>query len=231
MEFYTYTYIDPERHVPIYVGKGHGGRAFDHLRSKKNKRFANRLKTLSRKGLEPSIEIHPALSEDAAFDEEKRLIKVYGRRDMGTGTLYNLTDGGEGACGHVKSPETLEKLAASVKASYTPALRELRRQQFTGQVFSDSARQKMSEAKLGTKRSAESKAKQGRSISGENHHAAKTWQLQSPDGELFTTKSISAFCQQHGLAYSALRNRARDKSKVPIGRGPSEGWIVISSKI
>lgn len=41
---------------------------------------------------------------------EKELIKFYGRRDLGTGTLCNLTDGGEGgSLGIIQSEETREK--------------------------------------------------------------------------------------------------------------------------
>lgn len=37
--------------------------------------------------------------EDACF-EEKRLIKLHGRKCLGTGTLCNITDGGEGVNGY-----------------------------------------------------------------------------------------------------------------------------------
>ena len=48
-------------------------------------------------------------TEAEAFDEEKRLIALYGRKDLGMGPLCNLTDGGEGA---KQSPESIEKRAA-----------------------------------------------------------------------------------------------------------------------
>ena len=48
-----------------------------------------------------------------ACDMEKYLIKYYGRRDLGTGSLLNMTDGGEG----IKSPseETRAKMSAAKK--------------------------------------------------------------------------------------------------------------------
>ncbi len=51
------------------------------------------------------------LSEPDAHAEEKRLIAQYGRIDNGTGCLRNLTDGGEGQCGAICSPNTREKLS------------------------------------------------------------------------------------------------------------------------
>src|SRR5262249_9863732 len=50
--------------------------------------------------LEPPVKIVSRFdTEAAAFRYEKTLILKYGRRDLGTGTLCNLTDGGEGAAG------------------------------------------------------------------------------------------------------------------------------------
>jgi hypothetical protein len=50
--------------------------------------------------LEPIVEIvHRFPTENEAFEKEKELIKEYGRRDLGTGTLCNLTDGGDGVRG------------------------------------------------------------------------------------------------------------------------------------
>jgi len=42
-------------------------------------------------------------NEKEAFTKEVELIQLYGRRDLNTGTLFNRTDGGEGASGYIKS--------------------------------------------------------------------------------------------------------------------------------
>lgn len=83
MNFYTYLWLR-EDGSPYYVGKGQGNRAYVWHR---------------RIGHAPSKEhilIHFYPSESASFEAEKFLIKLYGRKDLGTGTLLNKSDGGAG---------------------------------------------------------------------------------------------------------------------------------------
>jgi hypothetical protein len=49
-------------------------------------------------------------NENEAFNKEKELIKLYGRRDLKTGSLTNLTAGGDGGAGRVWAKESLEKI-------------------------------------------------------------------------------------------------------------------------
>jgi hypothetical protein len=48
---------------------------------------------------------------DEAFIKESEYISKYGRKDLGTGTLRNLSNGGEGNSGHKHSLETRKKLS------------------------------------------------------------------------------------------------------------------------
>ena len=79
--FYTYMWLR-EDGTPYYVGKGSGDRACAW-----HKRMGN-----APKG---RVVVYIALDEDEAFEMEKLLIWYYGRKDLGTGCLRNLSDGGE----------------------------------------------------------------------------------------------------------------------------------------
>ncbi len=118
--FYTYVYKDPrptKNMQVVYAGKGQGRRAWMHWEKqvKHNPGFGNLLAVLRREGLEPVIEItREGMDEAEAFFEEIRLIALYGRRDLKTGTLLNLTDGGEGFGGIVRTPEWAARISAAL---------------------------------------------------------------------------------------------------------------------
>jgi len=96
-KFYTYIYYDPSRNnEPIYVGKGHGTRAWQHLTRRKRHPFIQRLQFMKRNNIKPVIGLYSGLDEEFSFLIEVELIAKFGRKDTGLGTLLNLTDGGEG---------------------------------------------------------------------------------------------------------------------------------------
>lgn len=108
--FYVYVYRDPrpsKNNQPVYVGKGQGDRDVSHwLRGSHNKPFQDFMSHLRQKGLEPACQrVFETLIEKEAFAKEVELIALYGRRNTGAGTLFNLTDGGEGASGAVRTEE------------------------------------------------------------------------------------------------------------------------------
>jgi hypothetical protein len=83
-EFYTYLWLRADA-TPYYVGKGKDNRAFSGQHSVPPPCRAR-------------ILIQFWSSEQEAFDMEKFYIRLFGRKDNGTGILCNQTDGGEG-CG------------------------------------------------------------------------------------------------------------------------------------
>ena len=97
-QFYTYLWLRDDG-TPYYVGKGSGKRAYQsqgHLtRRPKDRR---------------NIQIFSHETEDAAFADEKRLIKWFGRKDLGLGCLHNFTDGGDD--GYRRGPWSNERRLA-----------------------------------------------------------------------------------------------------------------------
>lgn len=92
--YYVYLYLRKEG-TPYYVGKGCGVRAF-------------------RKGCSANIKIVAIhLTEHEAFILEKTLIAIYGRKDIGTGILRNMTDGGEGTSGWIPTSDNKRNISIS----------------------------------------------------------------------------------------------------------------------
>ena len=98
-KYYVYQYSDPEDPGKVvYVGKGCGRRAWEHLGAAENIQLFDWLRKLQQMGsnVEPQI-VANNLSQLEALSLEKKLIKRYGRIDLCAGTLFNRSSGGPGA--------------------------------------------------------------------------------------------------------------------------------------
>lgn len=104
MDFYVYVYIDPNTNVPFYVGKGKNGRYWDHINyarrnpePEQGKHFINKIRKMLASGIAPVVEKrYEAMDELTAYTTERQLITEIGRKDLGTGPILNLTEGGTG---------------------------------------------------------------------------------------------------------------------------------------
>lgn len=145
-KFYAYILRDPRCMTPFYVGKGTGFRVRRHLgMGGHSKAVASKVNKLRKEGCEPHVEVVAAIDEGHAFFLESCLIQTIGRRDLKTGPLMNLTDGGEGMSGWICSDEQRAKLKArhenpSYKAKLLAA--------HLGAKRSDETRRKQSEKAL-----------------------------------------------------------------------------------
>ena len=94
MEYYTYAYLR-EDGTPYYIGKGKGNRCY--------KRDGRTI--LPPKDKTRIIFLKQNLTEEEAFRHEIYMIDVLGRKNLGTGMLWNLTNGGEGTSGLIQTDE------------------------------------------------------------------------------------------------------------------------------
>lgn len=91
--YYTYAYLREDR-TPYYIGKGEGGRAYRrHWRSKSKGGYFDPPEK------DRILILKKNLTEKDANQHEMYMIGVLGRKDLGTGILRNLTNGGEGMSG------------------------------------------------------------------------------------------------------------------------------------
>lgn len=124
------------------------------------------------------------LTRKEAIAKEIELIAYYGRKDLGKGTLVNMTDGGEGGMGCICTDENRAK-------------KKLAPGYWIGKTRSEEACENMSLAKLGTKRSERTKSKIRLSM-----------KIKYKDGiPHIPTKAI--VCINTGVAYKSVTEAAK----------------------
>jgi hypothetical protein len=201
---YTYAFLR-EDGSPYYIGKGSGRRAW----RSDNRRAAKRPVNPSR-----ILILKENLTEEEAFRHERYMISVLGRKDLGSGILRNMTDGGEGASGAIRSEELRRKLS------------ELRR----GKKPSEETRRTMSESRLGKKNSFFGKRhgekwrrRQSEKICGERNPNARSFVFTGPSGEDFhVVGGFEIFCRKQGISWQTMRKALRRNCSPP----PRNGWLV-----
>jgi hypothetical protein len=225
--FYTYAYLREDR-TPYYIGKGSGRRVY-----KRTKKCIKPPKDKSK-----IIFLKQNLTEEEAFKHEKYMIAVFGRKDLGTGILYNKSDGGDGVSGI--SEETKRKKSEMMKG--------------TNNNFYGCNKEIIKLGRLkGTKKSAENRARkfvvkdlEGNIIKGKNvtefcrkneYNAGNflmmlygkqtmaygyvlpetkitCYELLSPSGEKYVITNFHnypKFCKQHNLSYSSFVHMLQGK--------------------
>jgi len=192
---YLYRHIRLDTGQPFYIGIGtkresrpYYTHSAEYPRAhSKSGRTEYWKRVVSKAGYEVEILFE---SDDYDFIKQKEIefIALYGRRDTGKGILCNLTDGGDGVLGVVRSQETSDKIS---KANI-------------GRKTSDETRLKQSLVKKGKKMAEHTKElRKGCMPTGENHAGARLI-INLQTGIYYPTLKDAA--QIHGIGGTALRN-------------------------
>lgn len=115
--FYVYELCNPITKLPFYVGKGTRHRCKTHFTKKYlyegyNFGKQNEIKEILTNNNQVLVKIvHNTDDENDALSIEIQLIALYGRRDIKTGILTNLTNGGERSTGYHHTVSSKQKIS------------------------------------------------------------------------------------------------------------------------
>ena len=229
--FYVYELWNPITSLPFYVGKGtyQGSkttRITDHLREAQkiinhktgNKHKRNTIIKILKEGYNLDYKIvFETYDESLAFEEEKRLISLYGRRDLKTGILTNLTDGGDGIGSGWVMPQWLRDLRRDKMVG--------RNNFMYGKNHSESSKQKMSSTKkrkfqsgelVQHKHSQEHKDKLKTDNAGGKSVEKPVFQIDPTTGNVLAQYSSAQVAAKtlNGVYQDATRTRGRGHSNI-----------------
>ena len=144
---YVYRHIRLDKNEPFYIGIGSD---MTYKRANEKTRRSQLWNKIIAKS-DYDVEI---LVDDITFDyaklKEIEFIKLYGRIDLGNGTLANLTDGGDGLINRIFTPEHRKKLSLSqIGKRLTEEQKDKLRKYRIGIPNSPEARSKISKANKG----------------------------------------------------------------------------------
>jgi hypothetical protein len=145
---YVYQHSTKDTDTVFYIGIG---KDLTFRRAKRPDGRSKFWKSIVKKhgGYSVSI-LYNNISWEQACEYERALILLHGRRDLGTGTLCNLTDGGEGLLN--PSPESRKKKSDKTRLNWTKSeYRDKVVSSMKGRKFSESHLQSLKVASIGKK--------------------------------------------------------------------------------
>lgn len=132
---YLYRHIRLDNNEVFYIGIGSDSKGY-YKRAKSHKYrnyYWNNIVNKTNYEIEILLD---DLDKSKAIEKEIEFISLYGRKDLGLGTLVNMTAGGDGLNGFKHSKEAKDKISNFQK----------------NRVISEETKKKISESKIGKKR-------------------------------------------------------------------------------
>lgn len=146
---YVYKHIRKDTNQVFYIGIGKTKRRATD-RNNRNDRWT---KVVNKAGFDVEI-VSDGLDWDSACELEKKLIKEYGRADLGEGCLVNMTDGGDGINNYSHSEETRRLMSLLKKNGKGRDMSGENNPQW-GRPLTEEHKQKIRDSKSGKKQSEE----------------------------------------------------------------------------
>lgn len=220
-KFYTYAYLREDR-TPYYIGKGEGKRLYEKHKRRGQKDFRPKLEngSINKNRI---IYLKKNITEEEAFKHEIYMISVFGRKDLKTGILINMTDGGDGLSGFIFNEDRRNEISKRFSKSFelvSPNL-ELVLGHHIGNFCEkyNLTQEVISQVLSGKRISHKGWTHPDRPLS------CKIFYIRNPKGKLFCFGNIDEFCNKNNLSKTNVYN-------VMIGRRKfcNNGWHSLQSK-
>lgn len=200
---YLYRHIRLDTGEPFYVGVGtKNKRRHNNIEAEYHRAYVKTGKKQIWKNIvnKTDYEVEILLeSDDYDFIKQKEIefVALYGRINLNTGILANLTDGGEGTLGRVVSEREKEICRATARKTFTgkPQSEEHKRKRFLYMCGENNPN-------YGKETTEEIKQKLRDALSGENCYASKRIEHEETGEIYFSIKNAAEMC---GYNYSTLR--------------------------
>jgi len=193
---YVYAHIRHDTNTPFYIGIGsktNYRRAFE----KKGRNLIWR-RVVSKTNCSSNI-LFDGLSWEECCEIEKTLISHFGRIDKKTGTLVNMTDGGDGASGAIFSEERRNKISNALKGKKTS---EIHKQKCRNRRQTEETKNKIRALKTGLKASEATRQKMREAHS----------KIINPSIEKISKLVLHT---QYGIIYNSVRDAAMSNGVTP----------------
>lgn len=156
--YYLYRHIRLDKNEPFYIGVGTTNAIttsnYENYKRAFSKQRNGWWKIIVEKSNYEIDILIESENEDFIYSKEIEFIKLYGRRDLGRGTLVNLTDGGKGILGNKTKKKSFKNKGLSLIERF-----KLKYGEIEGNIKYNVRTEKIRNSRLGRQESETSKKK------------------------------------------------------------------------